>query len=603
MTTFKLSNFLKPQAKNFIFAQLAIAFETMIDLQLPLLIAMIMDEGVLKGDLTVITKYACLYIGLLLLNGIGILIFGYCSAHATNGLAADIRMKTYTRIQQLKCFDVDTITPGALLTRLTSDVNILQDSIHLMLRIAIRAPLQFIGGIIMLLFLNTQFSFILAMAMLILIVIVGYIVYITQPMYKEIQHEVDGLNTITQECIVGLRTIKAYCGESIEKARFEEKNKRASQIVFRVQRLVSLMSPVFMIVMNIALATLLYVASTFVYEGDLAIGEIMAAISYLTQILFALMMLVMIFPSLSRASVSLARIKDVYNLEIEKEHEEIIKKKISKKEKLEEISSIEFKNVSFRYPQKDKEQSADKAVLDSINFSIKKGEKVALLGTTGAGKSTLIKILFGLYTPNSGEVLINNIPIQNFAMKDVRHAISYVLQRNDLFNGTIYENITFGNENITQEQAESAAKIAQADNFITSFEEKYKRRLSSKGTNVSGGQKQRINISRAFIKHSSLLILDDCTSALDLKTERNILEAVEKTNMHASMLIISQKVISVQHVDKIYLLDKGNIVACGTHKELIQHSFYRAFCDSQNFPIPEYNEKNESLIMNGDKHD
>lgn len=581
MNTFKLKDFLKPQTKYFIFAQLAIFFETMIDLQLPLLIAAIMDKGVLQGDLSAITNYSFMYIGLLLLNALGVLIFGYCSANATNGFAADIRMQTYTRIHQLKLHDIDTITPGALLTRLTSDINILQDSVHLMLRIAIRAPLQFIGGIFMLLFLNTQFSVILAVAMVILIVIVGLIVKKTQPMYKEIQQEVDGLNTITQECIVGLRTIKAYCGEKIEQERFKDKNKRASNIVFKVQRLVSLMSPVFMIVMNIALATLLYIASFIIYDGDLEIGEIMAAVSYLTQILFALMMLVMVFPSLSRAGISIARIKEVFNLEIEKEENPISCQPLT------EIESIEFSDVSFSYPQQDKEIYI-KPILKNINFSIKKDEKVALLGTTGAGKSTLIKILFGLYTPDTGEILINGRPMHEYSTKDIRHAITYVLQRTDLFYGTIHENITFADEAYTPDQSKFAAKIAQADKFISTFDDNYQRKLAPKGSNVSGGQKQRINISRAFLKNSSLLILDDCTSALDLKTEKLLLQAVEQIDMHASMIIISQKVVSVQHVDKIYLLDKGSVIACGSHDELVQNSeFYRSFCKSQNFEIKE----------------
>ncbi len=579
MYIFKLQNFIKPQMKYFIGAQTSVALETAIDLQLPLIVAMLMDDGVLQGDLSVIGKYAALYIMLLAINAVLIFCFGYCSAHASNNMAASIRLKTFLHINSLKLSQTYSVTAGSLITRLTSDINVLQESTNLMQRLAIRGPLQLVGGIFMLLFLDNRFALLLAVAMVILVLIVGFVVKYTQPMYKLIQAGMDKLNTINQESIVGLRTIKAYHGEKNEKERFDDSNRDVSKTVFRVQRLVSMMQPAFGIVMNVTLAILLVIGSRAVESNDLQIGQVMATISYLTQILFALMMLVMIFPSLSRASISLQRIKEVYALEVEEESS------LDKKESLKEIESIEFSNVSFTYPviESNKEQRAS---LTNINFKIKVGEKVAFLGTTGAGKSTLIKILFGLYEPNEGNVLINGKNLQNYKIQDVRNAISYVLQRSDLFNTSIHENITFGDTNYTRDEVRFAAKIAQAEDFIMDFEEDFERELGSKGVGVSGGQKQRINLSRAFLKKSDVLVLDDCTSALDLRTEKRVYEAIRETDMYTSIILISQKVVSVKDMDRIYILDKGRIVDSGTHNELIKNSsHYRDFCFSQSVNI------------------
>ncbi len=589
MNTFKLKDIAKAQKKHFIVSQCAIAFETLIELQLPLILAIIMDRGLLQNDFSIIAYYAAIYIFLLILRGSGIVLFGYSSAYASNGIAADLRIKTFAHINKLRLTEVNSIGTGSLITRLTSDIDIIQNSTNLLLRILIRAPLNVIGGILMLLFLNGQFSIILAVSMVILSIVIGVVIKKTQPIYKKIQEKTDDLNTIAQEDIVGLRIIKSFCGKKFEEERFKESNAEASENVFRVQRLVSLMSPSFTIVMNMALVTLLYIGSQAVYGGTLEIGEIMASISYLTQILFSLVMLVMIFPSLSRAYISLQRIKAVFSLKLEQEFEDenTSSSKAIEKKHLNHIEKLEFSSVSFTYPyfldETEKEDKTEKkAVLNHLNFSVCKGEKIAFLGTTGSGKSTLIKILFGLYPASEGKVLLNGLPIENYFIKDVRNAMTYVLQRSDLFHGTIYENITFRDDSITQEQVNKATDIAQANKFIMDFEEQYERQLGSKGVGLSGGQKQRINLSRAFLKNSSLLILDDCTSALDMKTEKNVHKAIESTNMHSITILISQKVESVKAMDRIYLMDKGNIVASGSHNELlVSSSLYRDFCKSQ----------------------
>ncbi len=586
MKKFSLKNILKSQKNYFIIAQIAIALETLFELQLPLIVAKMVDNGILQSDISVIKQNALLYLGILALSACSIFLFGYCAAHASNGIAADLRLKAFSHINKLRLNEVNSITPGALITRMTSDINILQDSINLFLRLAIRGPLQFIGGIAVLLFMDTIFASILAVALVILTLVVWIIIKMSQPLYEEVQRHLDNLNTINQESIVGARTIKAFSGEKIEVERFSKVNYLAAHARYRVSRLMGALQPFFTLVMNIALSILLLFASFAVEMGTLQIGEVMAAISYLSQILFALMMLVMIFPSLSRATISYNRIKEIFELEVEHEDENVVEKM-----PLHTIESIEFRNISFNYNFIEKKKdSVDKEnsqnALHGINFTIHEGEKIAFLGTTGAGKSTLIKILFMLYEPSEGEVYINNRPIHHYSMHDIRKTICYVLQKPDLFNGSIYENITFGNEEYTQDKVKGAAKIAQADDFIMNFEDTYEKKLGSKGIGVSGGQKQRINLSRAFLKSSSLLILDDCTSALDLRTEKNVHKAIQETAMHKSIILISQKIESVKNLDKIYLMDKGRIVACGSHQELILSSeLYREFCVSQNFDM------------------
>ncbi len=574
MQNFSIKQTIKPHIKLFGLAQLGLILETCIELSLPLILAKMMDDGVLQGSISNVVENGIYYIILLIFSGLSITCFSFFSAKASNNFSSDLRKYTFEHIHALKMSEVQKISTGSLITRLTSDINILQDSLNLIFRFALRAPLMFGGGIVMLLFLNTNFALILVFTLIIQIIVVYYVLSKTQPMYERVQKNLDVLNIVSQENIAGAKTIKAFTANEKEFKRFDFINHEVADSLFKVQRLMSILAPVFMLVMNIALALLLYIGAFSVEKNDLQIGEIMAAISYLTQILFALMMLAMIFPNLAKARISYKRIMEIFQLEIEEDSK--FKKNITV---LDKISGVEFKDVCFNYS--DAKDSTP--ILEKINFRIHEGEKVAILGATGAGKSSLIKLLFGVYQPSCGEILINNIPIDFFSIKDLREQITYVLQKIDLFSGSIYDNITFGDEKISQEDVYAAAKIAHAHNFISDFNQAYEEELGSKGVGVSGGQKQRINLSRAFLRKSSLLILDDCTSALDLRTENNVYSAIMESKMHSMLILISQKVSSVMNFDKIYILDKGKIVDYGNHSELKSNSLlYQNICKSQN---------------------
>lgn len=582
-TTFSLFQVIKPQSKLFLLAQVGLILETLIELLLPLVLATMMDEGVLKGDLSTINMQGAKYIGLFVFSAACVIGFNYCSVKATNNFSSDLRQKSFHYIHALKIAEIQKISTGGLITRLTTDINILQDSLNLIFRFALRAPLMFGGGIVMLLFLDGDFAAILLFTFVIQVSVVWYVLSRTQPLYEKVQKNTDKLNIISQENIAGAKTIKAFVAAEQEEKAFSQINFNVADSLFKVQRLMSLLSPVFMFVMNIALALLLYIGAFSVENNSLQIGEVMAAVSYLTQILFSLMMLAMIFPNMAKARISYRRIKEVFSLDIEKEHhrEEGLAP-------LKGITSIEYKNLSFSYPSAETEDQEHRATLQDLSFSVQEGQRIGILGATGSGKSSLVKLLFRLYEADNGSILINGKPITSYSIDEIRTQITYVLQKSDLFTGSIYHNITFANDPlhkdaIQEDVVHKASTIAQAHGFITKFNNAYDEELGSKGVGVSGGQKQRINLARAFLRKSSVLILDDCTSALDLRTEKEVLSAIKESNMHAMTIFISQKIASVKDLDTIYLLDKGRIVACGRHEELLQSShLYQEICHSQN---------------------
>ncbi len=575
MEKFKIYNIIKPHLKFFGLAQIGIILDSVIELQLPLILASMVDNGILLGDLKSIFNDGFIYILLLLLNGLFVLLFGYFSAKASNGFAADLRKKSFEHIHALKISEIQKVSSASLITRLTSDITILQDSLNLVFRLGIRAPILFVGGTFMLLFLDRSFGFTLCIALVIQTIAVWFVLSKVQPLYEKVQKSLDKLNVISQETISGIKPIKSFATATNEKIKFADISHDVSHNLFKVQRIISLLQPIFMIVMNITLAFLLYIGAVNVEKNTLEIGQVMAAISYLTQIIFALMMLAMIFPNISKAKISYMRIKEIFDLQAE----DILSEE---KDILNDIQQIDFNNVTFRYPKNSDTDDSSLPILANINFSIKKGEKIAILGATGSGKSSLAKLLFGIYEAEKGEIRVNGKPISDYKISQLRKEITYVLQKSNLFSTTIYENITFGDSSISPEIVEKATKIANAHDFISKLENLYDEQLGSKGVGLSGGQKQRINLSRAFLKKSSLLILDDCTSALDMRTEQEVYNSIFENNMHSMLILISQKVSSVKSMDKIYIMDKGKFVDSGTHDELITSSIlYKKICLSQ----------------------
>ncbi len=568
-------NIIKPHLKFFGLAQIGIVLDTLIELQLPLIMAKIMDEGVLLKDFGATFNNGLIYALLLLMNASFVLLFGYFSARASNGFSADLRKHSFEHINALKISEIQKISSASLITRLTSDISTLQDSLQLIFRLAFRAPLLFVGGTFMLVFLDENFAVSLCGALVILSVTVWLVLRKVQPLYEKVQKSLDKLNVISQESISGIKPIKSFATANHEKIKFAQISHEVAQNLFKVQRIISILQPTFMIVMNITLALLLYIGAVNIQNNTLEIGQMMAAISYLTQILFSLMMLAMIFPNISKAKISYARIKEVFELEAE----EIL---TNEKSSLEAIKKIEFKSVRFRYPDNQNEKDPHLPILDGIDFSIKQGEKIAILGATGSGKSSLAKLLFGIYEPEEGEITINDKSISQYKILQLRKQITYILQKSSLFSTTIFENITFGDTSISHEEVQKATKIANAHDFISKLENLYDEQLGSKGVGLSGGQMQRINLSRAFLKQSSLLILDDCTSALDMRTEQEVYHSIFENDMHSMLILISQKVSSVKNMDTIYIMDKGKFVARGTHKELITTSvLYKKICLSQ----------------------
>ena len=564
----KLISFLKPYWKYAILSPIGMAIEAIAELQLPALMAVIVDSGVLVGDMSVVSATAFKMSILLFLSILGGILAAYTSTYASQSYGMDLRNALYMRIMSLPVSETDKFTTGSLVTRLTNDVNVIQDFIVMVLRMFVRTPIQFFGGIVMMLVLNAKFGIIMICTLPLQILIVAIIAKKANPLYSVTQKELDRVNSVTQENISGARVVKAYVREEYEEARFNKINFSLTQAQYKVQKLISKMAPLMMIVMNIAVVALIYMGGLAVEAREMQVGHIMAGVTYLTQVLSSLMQVAMIVPNYSRSMASGKRVDEVLAADSENfEHTKTPNKDCS----------IEFSNVSFAYPD-----SPNKPVLENINLTIAPGETLAILGSTGSGKSTLIKLISHLYDATEGVVKIDGEDVREYNLTALRNIIGSIPQKNELFSGTIGDNLRWGNKNATQAEIEAAAKTAQAHQFISEFSGSYETIIGAKGSSLSGGQKQRLCIARALLKHPQILIMDDSTSALDLGTEARLQAALKTELAGMTVIIIAQRIASVKNADRIAVLEDGKLVACGTHNQLIiNNDIYKNIYDSQ----------------------
>uniref|UniRef100_A0A7C3SNE4 ABC transporter ATP-binding protein n=1 Tax=Dictyoglomus turgidum TaxID=513050 RepID=A0A7C3SNE4_9BACT len=566
----KLIRYLKPYTLFAILAPLFMLIEVICDLYQPTLLAHIVDNGILKNNFQLILHtglimLAIAFIGVI--GGVGCTVF---SSLASQYFGRDLRNELFKKVQQFSFSNIDKFHTSSLITRLTNDVNQLQTLVMMSLRIMVRAPLLFVGGIIMAISLNKNLSIIFLFSIPILASIFLFIMKKSFPLFSEVQKRIDYVNNVVRENLVGIRVVRAFRREDYEKERFKYANTMLMNAVIKAIMLMIIAMPLFMLVMNLSILVVLWFGGLLVNQGNMKVGEVMAYINYMGQIMFSLMMIGNILMFVSRASVSAERV-----LEVLEEKIDIQNKENADKTPIRE-GRVKFEHVYFSYFNK------EESVLKDINFEVNSGEIIGIIGTTGSGKSTLVNLIPRLYDVTSGRILIDGRDIRDIDLKILRDAISMVPQDTILFSGTIKENICWGKEDATYEEIIESAKIAQAHEFIIRLPQGYDTVIGERGVTLSGGQKQRIAIARALIKKPKILILDDATSALDFATEQKIIHGLRGIIKNCTTFIVAQRVSTMMNADKIIVLDKGIIVGFGSHAELLKNNdFYREIYKSQ----------------------
>lgn len=571
----KVLSYLKPYWFIAMWSPIFMMGEVLIDLELPTIMAEIVNEGIINGGgMDVILPLGIKMLIYVILGGIFGVGAAFFASYASQNFGNSLRKSAFSKVMALSIEQTDKFTTGSLVTRMTNDISMVQQFVATALRMFFRSPIFFIGGIMKAIALNAKFGVVIAITIPIQLVVVLFVVFKVRPMFDAVQKKLDKVNSVVQENVTGARVVKAYVREEHENERFDAANKDLSGTMFKIQRLMALMNPVMMIVLNFAVIALIVVGGNQISTvGGILVGDIMAAVTYISQILMSMMMISMLFQSFSRASASSKRIEEVLDAE-----PVVAEGNISIAENGEK-GHIVFENVSFRYPDSPEDSAP---VLSNIDLDIKQGENIAVLGATGSGKTTLVNLIPRFYDVTGGKILLDGKDVRDYSFEELRSKVALVLQKSELFSGTVAENLRWGNPDATDEELKKAAKIAQADSFIESFGEGYDTMIAEKGASLSGGQKQRLSIARAILKKPEIIIFDDSMSALDLKTSAKLSAALRAEMADTTVITIAQRVASVMNADRIIVLDGGGISAIGTHKELMENSdVYRDIYNSQ----------------------
>jgi ATP-binding cassette subfamily B protein len=575
----RLATFLKPYWRWLILAPLLMSLEVAMDLMQPMLIERIVDVGIANLDLGLVVRTGALMIGLAPIGALGGMSNGVFAVKAAQAFGADLRDALFRKVQTLSFANLDELETGQLVTNLTNDVTQVQLALHLMLRILIRGPLLLVGSLIMVILTAPQL-FYLPLA-LVVVVLIGLLLIIRRayPLYTIVQEKLDGLNTVMQENLAGVRVVKAFVRRDHETRRFGAANEGLMDSTIRVARVVAVTMPFAMLAMNLGLVGVIWFGGIQVTVGAMQTGQIISFINYLQRTLMSLMMVSIIVLQISRAEASARRIADVLDTgpTVENKPDALRDRRFE--------GRVSFDSVCFSYDGRERpEPSSDGShlVLRDVSFVVEPGQTVALLGTTGAGKSSLVHLIPRFYDVDAGRVAIDGIDVRDVDKATLRRNIGIALQETVLFSGTIRDNIRYGRPGASDDAVVAAAKAAQAHDFIVAFPNGYDTLLGQRGVNLSGGQKQRIAIARALLLEPAVLILDDSTSSVDVETEAQIQAALEDLMQDRTSFVIAQRVSTVLTADKILVLDDGQIAAQGTHAELLERSrIYREICESQ----------------------
>ena len=555
-----------PYKSAFILGPIFMIVEVLGEIILPKLMSMIINYGC-GQDVTVAAKGPAYIIGIgaamigtALLMMMGGVLGAYFAVKASVNFAGDLRRDVFAKVQKFSFANIEKFSTGSLVTRLTNDITNIQNVLSMGLRMLLRAPGMLIGGLIMAFLMNAKLALVFCVVIPVLIIALAFVMKTAFPRFDVMQTKIDGLNSRIQENITNQRVVKSFVRDDFEKETFDRANNELKDKTLRAMKVVILTMPIMTLAMNLTVMAVVWFGGQQILIGDMPVGNLTAFTTYVTQILMSLMMVSMIMIQGSRAMASSHRILEVLDTDIDLNDDNA-----SEKDRLVTSGEIEFKNVCFRYYKKHK-----KNVLQNINFTAKPGEVVGIIGSTGSGKSSLVQLIPRLYDCDEGEVLVDGVNVKEYSLNHLRDGVAMVLQKNTLFSGSIMENLRRGDEEATDEQVKEAAKAAQADGFVSEFADGYDRELGQGGVNVSGGQKQRLCIARALLKKPKILILDDSTSAVDTATEAQIRKSFSTTLKDTTKLIIAQRISSVEDADRILVMDEGQIVGQGTHKELLE---------------------------------
>ena len=555
-----LKIYIKKYKKQIFIALTFLILETFGDLIQPTLMSKIIDKGVKNGDMDYVIKIGSLMVLMTILGACFAITRNIVSSKVSQSFGADLREDMYIKIQGFSFDNVDRFSDASLITRLTNDVNQMQNFAHGMMRVFVKAPVLGIGAIAMAISLNPKMALIMLGIVPIVVIIIALNLKLSYPIFKNIQESLDRVNGVMREYLAGIRVVKAFNRFAYEKLRFKKVNKGLKDITLKGMRIVAIFNPIVALIVNLGIVLVLWIGGIRVNTGNMEVGKVMAFINYMTQVLHSLIMMTRVLNMYIKAKTSSERIAEVFNEEntlMEVENSITIKNL---------NGHLDFENVNFKYSEN------SRYILEDINFGVMPGETLAIIGSTGSGKSTLINLIPRFYDVSKGAIKLSGINIRDISFNELRNIIAIVPQKTLLFSGSIKDNIKWGDEHATEEELTRVAKITQAHDFIMSFNDGYNTYMGQGGVNLSGGQKQRISIARALIKKPKILILDDSTSAVDLITEKEIRRGLKEYLKETTTILIAQRITSVMDADKILVMDKGRIVGMGTHKELIKTS-------------------------------
>ncbi|UCD45877.1 MAG: ABC transporter ATP-binding protein [Candidatus Bathyarchaeota archaeon] len=567
----RVLRYLSPYKKEATLATILLGFVVVVDLSIPRLVQVIIDDGVAQGDMSVILWTSLLMIGASILSAALSIANTYYSVKASRSFEADLREAIFKQIQTFSFGNLDDLNTGQLLTRLTSDLNMVQLVVTMGLRMFTRAPLMFLGSFGIMFVTNSSLAMVILSLLPVTLVLVMFFIRIVRPLFTRVQERLDFLNQVLQENLSGIRVVKAFVRSDYENTRFEVANTELYDISLKMTQYTSIFFPIVMTLMNLGTVAIIYFGGLQVFAGTTSVGQIMAFTNYLFATMFPVLMVSMMAAHISGASASATRIMEVLDTvpEIEDSPDAIV---------LDELEGrVAFDNVTFSY----RDDGGD-PVLCEVSFTAEPGEKVALLGQTGSGKSSLINLIPRFYDASEGRVTVDGVDVREVKMDSLRSQIGISLQETILFSGTIRDNIRYGNPDASDEEVVEAAKTAQAHEFIMTFPEGYDTMVGQRGVNLSGGQKQRVAIARALLVKPKIIILDDSTSAVDVETEAEIENALESLMDDTTCFIVAQRISTVLKADKILVLDNGRIAAEGSHEELMDTSpLYQEIYESQ----------------------
>lgn len=567
----KLARYLKPYIGMLLCAVVLLLVQAVCDLALPDYMADIVNTGVMSGNRNFILKTGVTMILVTLLGTAASVTVGYFAALIAASVARDLRLDIFKKVSSFSNAEFDKFSTASLITRTTNDISQVQNVLVMMVRLVFYAPILGVGGIIKAISSSASMSWVIGVAVICLVGIIMVLFSIVMPKFKLVQKLVDRLNLVTRENIEGMLVIRAFNTQRFEEARLDRANSDLTSTNLFVNRVMAMMMPAMMLIMNLVTVIIVWVGAKQVSSFNMDIGDMMAYMQYAIQIIMAFLMMSMMFIMVPRASVSAERIAEVLATELS-----ILDQENPPEFGKEFDSTIEFRNVSFCYP------GGQDNVLHNLSFTARAGETTAIIGSTGSGKSTLVNLALRFYDVTSGQILIDGKDVRSVSRKSLREKIGYVPQKSSLFSGTIKSNLYYADKNTTMDNIEKAAFVAQAAEFISSKEDGYDSTIAQGGTNVSGGQKQRLSIARALVKNAPIYIFDDSFSALDLKTDRKLREALRRETGESTILLVAQRVGTIMDAEQIIVLDNGYIVGLGTHSELLKScEVYQQIAHSQ----------------------